>query len=55
MKKMMMILKVEDNFKIGDCENCPMKEYIDDFGELACYEGECIHGNDNCPLTEYKE
>lgn len=55
MKKMMMIITVEDNFKAGDCDNCPLKEYIDSFGEEACCEGECTLDNQNCPLRELKE
>lgn len=55
MKKMMMVITVDDNFKIGDCDNCPLNEYIDSFGEEACCEGECGTGNQECPLREVEE
>jgi hypothetical protein len=46
-----MFFDVGDDFKIGDCSNCPLNEYGDEYGGKACHEGNCYR-NENCPLEE---
>jgi hypothetical protein len=50
MKKCTLILKVEDDFKRGDCRNCPLSSYDDDFGEIGCYEFELQDNDCDCPI-----
>jgi len=53
MKKMKLILNVDDDFEKGDCKNCSLSNYEDDFGEECCVEFNCEDGK--CPLEIIKK